>query len=952
MAETFDIAIVGAGITGCAIARQLARFDLSICVVEAANDIALGASKANGGLVHAGYDPAPGTVKAQVNARGCELYGTWAQELGFLFRRTGSMVLGFNDEDRAHLEKLRSNGLANGVPELSIIGPERIHELEPRASAKATCALWCPSTGFVDPFEVAIAALENAVANGVTFMRSAPVEAIEVAGGEATDRAARFTLVTPAGDVRCRYLINAAGNGAADISHMAGAEEFQMVWRQGNIVVLDKEPRALMPLYPVPTPVSKGVIVTGTVHGNTVITATAAVREPGDTQTYASDVNALLTGARKLVPDLDTRRVVRAFAGGRPVIKGTNDFFIGQSAVVPGLFQAAGIQSPGVASAPAIAERMEHVMREAGVALRERADWDPIRRAPDDFDRAPLARKEELIESDPAWGQIVCRCETVPEAEIVAAIRRRPGAVSLEGVKRRCRAGMGRCQSGFCQSRVVAILARELGCDPSEVLLEDTGSWLVEGPLKGCARMAEFKSSAIASDAVEAVPTLTFDVIAIGGGPAGMASALAAHKAGARVAIVEREQHLGGILRQCIHPGFGLSHFKQELTGPEYAQRFIDQVCATDIALFLDSMVLGIDSGEGAGAGDPGTDESMEDAAVHTVTLMSPTGMLQLTGRAVVLAMGCRERTRSEIKIPGSRPAGVFTAGLAQRYINIENLKPGSRAVILGSGDIGLIMARRCTLEGISVEGVYELMPYANGLRRNVKNCLDDFGIPLYLSTTVTRVIGHDRVEAVEVSQVDEHLAPIPGTERVVPCDTLLLSVGLIPENELSVAVGVELDPRTRGAVVDQSLQTGVPGIFACGNVLHVHDLADNVTTESERAGTAAAAYALGGSANVEPDTAGPGCQLTVSPAGIAGYALPGRITAVALTKHNFRVRRPVDAARVRILAGDEELFAGKVRPFKPSVMESFPLPAKVIQRALDMGVSEIVLSVDPAEEA
>lgn len=493
MAESFGIAIVGAGITGCAIARQLARYENSICVIEAGNDIALGASKANGGLVHAGYDPAPGTVKAQVNARGCELYSQWSSELGFLFNRTGSMVLGFSADDHSVLERLMQNGRANGVPKLEIVGPERIRHLEPRANEQATCALWCPSTGYVDPFDVAIACAENAAANGVTFLREAPVQAIDTLLGNAplpvgsrrlSDQPERFAIHTPKGTVRCRILVNAAGNGAALISHMAGAEEFKLAWRQGNIAVLDKEPRALMPLYPVPTPISKGVIVTGTVHGNTVITATAALREPGDRDTYAADVETLLDGARKLVPDLDTRRVVRTFAGGRAVIEGLNDFMIGPSAVLPGMFHAAGIQSPGVASAPAIAERMDRVLHDTGLDLEKRPDWNPMRRAPEDFDRSSPQHQAELIEHDPAWGRIVCRCETVPEAEIVQAIRRSPGAVSVEGVKRRCRAGMGRCQSGFCQSRVVHILARELGCEPSAVPLEDRGSWIVDGTLK------------------------------------------------------------------------------------------------------------------------------------------------------------------------------------------------------------------------------------------------------------------------------------------------------------------------------------------------------------------------------------------------------------------------------------------------------------------------------------
>ena len=473
----YDIVIVGAGITGCAIARQLSRYDLAIACVEAGNDIALGSTKANGGLVHAGYDPAAGTVKASVNARGCALYGRWAKELGFGFKRTGSMVLGFSPADREHLEKLLENGRANGVEDMRIIEDDEIWEHEPRASKEATCALWCPSTGYVDPFEVAIAAAENAAANGVEFWRSAAVDAID-------EHAYGFVLHTSAGDLSASYLVNAAGNGCADISRMAGGEHFELVWRQGNIAVLDHEARPLMPLYPIPTSVSKGVIVTGTVHGNTVITATAAIREAGDNDTYAADVEELLSGARKLVPDLDTRRLVRAFAGGRAVIRGLNDFLIERSAAQPRLFQAAGIQSPGVASAPALAERIEGLIRQAGITLIEKPGYNPARTVPEDFDLASPDRKRELIESDPAWGRVVCRCETVPEAEIVAAIRREPGAVSVEGVKRRCRAGMGRCQSGFCQSRVVRILARELNCDPADVLLEDKGSNIVYGPVK------------------------------------------------------------------------------------------------------------------------------------------------------------------------------------------------------------------------------------------------------------------------------------------------------------------------------------------------------------------------------------------------------------------------------------------------------------------------------------
>ncbi len=317
-----------------------------------------------------------------------------------------------------------------------------------------------------------------------------------------------------------------------------------------------------------------------------------------------------------------------------------------------------------------------------------------------------------------------------------------------------------------------------------------------------------------------------YDLVVVGGGPAGLAAAISAYNEGVKsILLIERDCELGGILNQCIHNGFGLHHFKEELTGPEYAQRFVKQLAETDVEVMLDTMVLDISS----------------DRVVTSINKTN--GYMQINATAIILAMGCRERTRGAISIPGTRPSGVMTAGAAQRFVNMQGDMVGKRIVILGSGDIGLIMARRMTLEGATVLACVELMPYSGGLNRNIVQCLHDYDIPLYLSHTITEIKGRDRVSGVTIAKVDENRNPIDGSEIELCCDTILLSVGLIPENELSKSAGVKLDGRTNGAVVTDTLQTSIEGIFACGNVLHVHDLVDFVTAESQRAGVFAARY-------------------------------------------------------------------------------------------------------------
>jgi thioredoxin reductase len=366
----------------------------------------------------------------------------------------------------------------------------------------------------------------------------------------------------------------------------------------------------------------------------------------------------------------------------------------------------------------------------------------------------------------------------------------------------------------------------------------------------------------------------TYDVAVIGGGPAGLAAALGARRAGAgRVLLIERDRTLGGILNQCVHDGFGLFLYKETISGPEYAERLIEDVVCEPIKVETGAMVLDL-------------------TPDRVLRINSRAGYRLVQAKSVVLAMGCRERTREMIEIPGTRPAGVFTAGSAQNLVNLQNLRIGNAAVILGSGDIGLIMARRLAFEGVAVKGVFEIMPWTSGLERNVRQCLMDFGIPLELNSTVVEIRGRDRVESVVVARVDDGLAPVPGTESVIPCDTLLLSVGLIPENELSKKAGVALSLFTGGAVVDQTLMTSVPGIFSCGNVLHIHDVADWASYEGFAAGGSAARYAAGERA------AGGTVRVTAGPN--VKYALPQIVTAgTAGVEWNFRVGRPLRNVQV-----------------------------------------------------
>ncbi len=823
-----DVIVIGAGVVGCATARELTRWNLNVAVLEAGSDVAEGASKANSAIVHAGFDAKPGTNKAKFNVLGNRMFEDVCRELKVPFRRNGSLVLAFGAEDEATLAELKARGEQNGVP-TEIIPQDELRRREPNVSPEATAALWAPTGGICCPYELTFRYAENAAANGAEFFFDAKVvnvARVAPTGDYVSDAPLPYRVSCADGrEFVARAVVNCAGIHSDEISNLVVPTKYSITARRGEYLMLDRDEDGTFSatMFQCPSKMGKGILVSPTVDGTVIVGPTAEdVPDKEDKATTYEGLEKVKAGARRTYPNLPLGKVIAEFSGMRAHETTVGDFILGEALGAPGFFNAVGVESPGLTSAPAIglylagrvAERLGASRKNPALVSKDVSWWPKTR----DMKPEELA---ELVERDPSFGRVICRCEEVTEGEIRAAIRARVGARTLDGIKRRTRSGMGRCQGGFCTPRLIEILGAELGLPPESFLLSRKTAPLA---LKAQARRQGTGNGFL-------------DVLVVGAGPAGLAAACAAKEAGAaNVLVLERDDAPGGILQQCIHNGFGLHRFKEELTGPEYAQRFVDQANALGIPIVCGTMVLDI---------------APQPDGCSKVTAMSPRcGLKVYKTRSVVLAMGCRERPRGALMTPGTRPAGVYTAGTVQRLVNMDGVMPGRRVVILGSGDIGLIMARRLTFSGAKVLACIEIMKKSSGLMRNVVQCLNDYDIPLLLSHTVTEVEGREHVTGVKVSKVDDNLKPIPGTETHYDCDTLVLSCGLIPENELTKKAGIEMDPKTRGPKVDpKTMATSVPGIFAGGNVVRVYDLVDWVSRDSEIAGRSAAEFAKEGRA-------------------------------------------------------------------------------------------------------
>lgn len=875
MTTIYDIAIIGAGAVGAAIARELSRYELKVVLLEANPDVGMGTSKASTAIWHTGYDATPGSLESLLLKRSYPLLEKFMAEAGSPFERLGGLLIAWTQEQLEILPSLLAKAHANGDMDVCLVGREELYRREPHLGEGALGGMFVPGEGILCTFTIPLACATQAVVNGVTLKLNFPVRSIRKEG-------AVSILSNGDEEISAVWVVNAAGLYSDEIDRHFGHETFKVTPRRGELIVYDKLARPLVNhvLLPVPTAVTKGVLISPTVYGNVLLGPTAEdLADKTATGTSANGLQSLLEKGGKILPELLEEEVTATYAGLRAATE-HSDYQItlhaGQQYICVG-----GIRSTGISGCLGIAEYVTDLLKEGGLALEPKAEFKTIR-MPNigEASRRPY-QNAGLIETDPRYGQVVCHCERVTLGEVHDAVHAPIPAATLDALRRRTRAAQGRCQGFNCQASLAALLQQT---EPPATITKRSAS--------GRAAPASLPSFRPASSAAEK-PARTVDALIVGAGPAGIAAALELKKLGVKdVFVAEREPEAGGIPRMCGHIGFGLTDLYRVMTGPAYARQYREMANRAGIRIHTSTTITGWDNG---GDGD-----------LNHLDFTSPNGLGKVAAKTVLLATGVRERPRSARLVPGQRPQGIFTTGSLQRFVYEHELPVGKRAVIVGAERVSLSVVLTLMHAGVRIQGMLTELPHHQlylPIFLPAKILFADLLTRTSILTRqrVTNIFGRPRLEGIEITDLDS------GKTRVVECDTLVFTGDWIPENELARKAGVTGGRAALGPQVDAQFRTAQPGIFAAGNLLRGVETADWAALEGRSAARSIVRYLQNPGWNgtrLEVQTESP--LDWICPSVLSPEALPGRFR---IRSREFRYR-----STLQVRQGQKVLYSRKFR--------------------------------------